>query len=840
MKLLFINAFKGLRKKKIQMFGIAMLVLLSIGVYVGMNSAMDRLEDEYYGYLDKQNVEDVSAGVNIDYAKISIDELNNIINKYLTNMTNEEKLVIDSYKEYLKNNPVYSLQIIYSVKPIFDKYGVTSVLEKDIIDKMAIKYDFSYELEKSKTVTEDKLLMKFLVYNESNKINKIYLIDGKLPKEDNEITILPNYAKENNLEIGDNLKIGDTTYKIVGFAYAPDYVYPLISFSMPIFDEKNNNISYTNEATYEKVNGVNDNSYAIKYNYKTDRQFKFNGDMKNKVFKVFDDESKSLVADMNTITRLSRISALQLEFSSDRLFADYFMYVLLSISILIIIVVTKKRIDDERLQIGVLKSLGYNRFSIATSYLVYPVVGSVIGGILGFLVGLLVQSPIAKVLLSFYNVPLANFSIDMHYLLNSILTPMISLSILSYLIAIIMLRKKPLSLLREGSNLKVNLFSKLVNKITSLLPFDYRFKYSLAFRSIGKLLIVSITSFCTGLLIVLVLVSYNLFNNMIEKSFAGINYKYMVIVNGVLEKEEGDYKDDYVLETNIPLSKIISNGKERTVEEDTNIQVTGLDLNSNYVEILDENKKNIINRLEDKEGIIVSESTKELLDLKEGDKLLFEFEGIKVEYNIVGFSKEYMGYRGYAIRSGLSEKAGFNNNVYSVIYSSDNKYSNLSKMSKEESKDIYNIISLSDLKENIMKQMDRFNGSIYIVIGFASVMALIIIAVIANIVVEENKKTISLMKVMGYKNKRISNIVLNIYTPFVVVAYLLAIPVMLKILKVIVNALVGDIEVVIPIEISPFMAILGLVGLVVAYYLAIALSKRVLNKIPLAIALKRE
>ena len=149
-------------------------------------------------------------------------------------------------------------------------------------------------------------------------------------------------------------------------------------------------------------------------------------------------------------------------------------------------------------------------------------------------------------------------------------------------------------------------------------------------------------------------------------------------------------------------------------------------------------------------------------------------------------------------------------------------------------------MNLEDLKENIEVQMDRFNGSVYIVILFASVMALIIIMVIANIVVEENKKTISLMKVLGYENKRISKVILNIYTPFIIVAYLLSIPVMIRILKAIMKALMGDTEMVIPIEADPFTLGCGLIGLLVAYYLALAFSKRVLNKIPLAIALKRE
>ena len=144
------------------------------------------------------------------------------------------------------------------------------------------------------------------------------------------------------------------------------------------------------------------------------------------------------------------------------------------------------------------------------------------------------------------------------------------------------------------------------------------------------------------------------------------------------------------------------------------------------------------------------------------------------------------------------------------------------------------------MKDNMNKAMQKYNASIYIVITFASIMAFVIIAVIANIVVEENKKIISLMKVMGYKNKKISSIVLNIYTPIIIISYLLSIPVTKEILKQIVSVLAGDMKMTIPISLEPTLAILGLVALLIAYYIAVGLSKRVLNKIPLAVALKRE
>lgn len=846
MKLLFLNALKGLKKKKIQMFGIIFMVMLSTAVYTGMNSAVDRLENRYYNYLDEQNVEDISLSVNIDYLKdIKESDIDYMLDTSLKDITESEKDIVLKYKQLLKN-PYFDVNIIYNVKNIFDKYNALNQIEMKKLDNLKEKYDFHYELEYSKIVQNKKQLIKVIPYNKDKKINKIYLLKGKLPTHEKEITMLEAYAKKNNLKIGDKYKINDIEYKIVGFTYAPDYVYPLISISMPIFDEKNNNIVYVYNDDYNNITGINDNSYAIKYNFKTDRKFEISvgqeentsSEFNDPILKIFN-EKDSVSMDVNTALRITRVGALQLEFASDRLFAKYFLYLLLLISVVIIVVITKKRIEDERLQIGVLKSLGYNKYSIATSYLVYPILGSIIGGLLGFMIGVLVHEPIASVLRSYYTVPLSNYVINFDYLKTSILIPMILLSILSYLIAIIMLQKKPLSLLKEGSNLKVNFFSKLVNKFTRILPFNLKFKYSLAFRSLGKLLIVTITSFCTGLLITLILIGSNLFNNMIDKSFSGINYKYIAYFNSIYFFDNKDESSEYILSTTLELDKIIDkNNKEKKIEKDTTITINGIDKESKYIKLLDENNKNIINKLED--GIILNKNAKENLKLEIGDRIKVKYKDLTLEYKIIDFNEEYMGITGYVKREDLANKLNVDKNSYTTIYSNNNKYNEMDKLTKEEAEKITYLLSVDDLKENINKQMDRFNGSIYIVIFFASLMTLIIIAVIANIVVEENKKTISLMKVLGYENKRISNIVLNIYTPFIIIAYILSVPVMISILKLIIKAIVGDIGVTIPISIDPLISLLGLIGLLIAYYVALFMSKKILNKIPLAVALKRE
>lgn len=855
MGLLFRNAFKGLKRKKIQMFGIILLITLSTGIYVAMNTALDRLEDRYYNYLEEQNVENISGDVLVDYNKdVKLEDLEYLEEHELKEMNEEERELFDLYKMNIaSSNEDIDINLLTNMEYLFTKYEANAYLEKKKLEPLQEEYRFDFEYERSKVVMDDDFIMKVIPYDEGKKINKVYVREGRLPEQEKEITMLEGFAHANNLEIGDSFQIGEEEYKIVGFTYASDYIYPLITFSTPIFDEKKNNIIFMYEEDYKKVTGIFDNTYALRFKDNPPRKFEMTMGEENEEEKeisveedpmgaLFQNENSTIVVGMNTVSRITRIGALQIEFATNRLFADYFLYLLLTISVIIILIVTKKRIEDERLQIGVLKSLGYSKYSIALSYLVYPILGSIIGGIIGFSIGSLLNGTMAHMFLSYYNVPLHGFSVDLSYLKDSICIPLVILSCLSYFIALVMLRKKPLQLLKEGSNLKVNFLSKFVNFVTKPLPFKNRFKYSLASRSIGKLFIVTVTSFATGMLIVLTLIGMNLFNDMVESSFEGMKFDYMAYMNNQYV-DKIDEEDDVVLNISLSLKEVLDkDGKKKEIanlEEDESIGVIGLDKEAKMIELLDEKEESIIHLL-DENSIIVSKNMKEYLELEIGDKIVLQNGEDVLTYTVVGLSNELMSFSAYVDREVLSKQLGYEESVYNVIYSKNEKYKSLSKLNEEELKKIAYVMSFADLKENIMKQMDRFNASIYVVIAFAAIMAFIIISVIASIIVEENKKTISLMKVMGYKSKEISSIVLNIYTPFVIFAYLLAIPTMTSLLKWIVAQLVGDMQITIPITISFTHAMLGLLALLVAYYIAIFIAKRVLNKIPLAVALKRE
>ena len=263
--LLFLNALKGLKKKKVQMGAIILMVMLSTGIYVAMNSSLDRLENRYYEYLDEQKVELFSFSPVINYKiDISSSDMDEIDKTYFVDVLDEERVLIDTYWECLDS---CSEEIYGSIGQIFNKYGANDYIAKRKLDGIVSEYDFYYTKEVSKIIKDDKRLIKAIPYNSSKSINIPYLVEGAFPSNDDEITILPNYAKSNGIVLGDLYKIGNKTYKIVGYAYASDYIYPMISLNVPIFDEKNNNIVFLSENSYNEIVGLNDDTYVARFNY---------------------------------------------------------------------------------------------------------------------------------------------------------------------------------------------------------------------------------------------------------------------------------------------------------------------------------------------------------------------------------------------------------------------------------------------------------------------------------------------------------------------------------------------------------------------------------------------
>lgn len=821
--MLFLNTLRGLKNRKKEVGIITFLILLSSFLYTGFNVALDRINDSYQGYLKSQNVEDVSVSIKIDYEHdISLDMLNKLNNSCFSQILESEKVILDEYYNLLLEEKKIDNDLIVLVEDIFVKYNANEVIENEILSSIKDKYNFDYIKEDYKLIRDHDNLINVLPYRDKE-INKPYLLSGSIPQKE-EITILKEFALKNNIKIGDSYKIFGNIYKVVGFMYAPEFIYPMLSVTTPMLDLAKTNIVYMSEDDYQRLN-IN-NSYTYALTFKNKRNIKQN-DICN--ISVFDHRNIKCFSD-NTL-RFDRINTLASELKNDRLFIKYILYLILIISFLIISIILKREIDYEKNTIGVLKVLGYNCFLIAFSYLPYSIVPSLFGSIFGTILGYAFSNKIAAFLVSDYLVPLKTFNYSYVYIKNIVIYPTIILSLFSYLLLIINLRRSALSLIKDEGSLKIGFVNKLFNRLFSLLSIEHKFKYLFTFRYPFKLLIVQFISFCVSLLILLALLGSNLFNSIIDKSFYGMNYKYVVSLNNFSSDYIGNRDlSDYVLYISLPLTCVKnSNGSIKKISDKYDFSFTAIDSNTKYIHIKNSGKD--INDLLLNDGIIVNRNIFSKLNLSIGDTLVFDN---KLEYKVVGVSDEYINYGVYINRDKLSFDLGFKNSMYSVIYSTDQIYDNYNNSDNR----INNVLNISDIKKNAGKGVEKLNVSFAFISLFALFMSFIIMLSISNIIVLENKKIIALMKVMGYNKKKIKDIVLNIYTPVIILSYFLAIPFTINFLRYFMNKL--DIGMLFTININITQIIIGLILVLGIYFISIMVAQKSLDKISLSVLLKRE
>ncbi|MEG2311185.1 MAG: ABC transporter permease [Bacilli bacterium] len=828
-----------MKRKKVLMLCIILLVLLMTASYVAVNYALDQMDDSYDHYLNKQQVADIAVDVLLDLNRdVSLRELNDFKKKELKNMSYEEKKIISLYEYYLFRKLPIGLQNSYDIMTIFKKYGVDILLSYKKLDVIKNHYDFIYEQERSKTIFTSDIIIKAMPYFCNKEINKFFLIKGRFPVKDNEVTILPDFAREHNLYIGSSYKIGHNVYQVVGFAYASAYIYPLMDISNLLFNKAKNNIVLLMPDDFNSLAGLSDNMYALHFNH-SDNQVNskdvFHNDF---LMKFLASTTDTIIYNDNTVLHMMRTISLPLEFSINRKFSSCFLYLLLGINVFIIIIIMRKIFTSDRLAIGILLSLGYNRLLIAFSYLVYPVVGSIVGGILGYFLGIILHYPLAFIYRNFYALPFDDFKITGEYFLISVCIPCCILVVISLLVMLVMLRKKPLILLKEGSNLKIGLVSRILNRLLCFLPFSWRFKYALAFASLGKLFIVFLISFKTGLIIVFILIGPNLFNNSIDKSFAGIRYDYVVMLNKVATAVKVK-DDDLILTKSLNIVSINDGNRVRLISKNNEVMLSGYDDSPNYFKLFSFHNQNITSMLAN-DGIVISKALQDALKIKVGNTLVFNTNFGNISYRVIGVCAEHLNFVGYVNRNGFSKRLGLLPYSYNRFATRNNKYSSVLNLNSTDLLSVERIVSATDLKNSMCLQVKRFSNIIYAIVIMASFMAFIIMVVMGNMVISENKKIISLMKVMGYSNKKISQIVLTVYRSLVIFAYLLAIPCMLFLLQYVFDLLAVSINMSIDVSLSPLLCLIGFFMMMFVYYISLFISRIMLNKVPLAVVLKGE
>ncbi|MCR5273379.1 MAG: FtsX-like permease family protein [Lachnospiraceae bacterium] len=151
------------------------------------------------------------------------------------------------------------------------QFGVFSKLSEDEIKEIedsgvAIEAHFSFEVN----VGEDDILR---IFKNRESIDKVVLDTGRYAENDGEIVLEKRYCMENNIETGDNIKIGDREYEVTGIGSCVDYDAPFRNFADTAIDSRVFGLGFVTSDEYERLLeeegiGSEDLTYAFVLNDK--------------------------------------------------------------------------------------------------------------------------------------------------------------------------------------------------------------------------------------------------------------------------------------------------------------------------------------------------------------------------------------------------------------------------------------------------------------------------------------------------------------------------------------------------------------------------------------------
>lgn len=713
---------RDILQNKSQFITIFLMILIGVMVYVGIESYMDGMTNAADKFYKENNVQDL----NILGENFTSDDLDKV--KSLDNVNDAERKLV-----------------------------VTGIDGDD----------------KDKTY-----LISFI---ESNNISKFYVFDGEEFDVNKKGVWVDNfYAKENNLHVGDTLKIKYDTFtleeKILGLINVPDHIYDVKDESELIPNRKvfgfvylsSNEIpeEYIKSMAMRKLNIDNEevfNTYVPDFDYKKYIPYNYvmvdvnSKDNVNSVKNDIENNVKSALAIVKIEDTASYLMY-QGEIDEGASYVGIFSGLFLFIALLSVITTMTRVVKKQKIQIGTLKALGFKKSKILLHYVGYGFFVSLLASICGILLGrYFIGAVFLGLEMSFFEVPNGVPIINNSSYVVAALV-IIVVSFITYLTCYKSLRKNPAETLRtelpKVKNGSLNITTKgIFKKLSFSSKWNLRDVIRNKFRTITGA--VGIVGCCT--LIVCAFGMLNSMNHFVKLQFDDLyNFDYKLTLKSDIKSEElKNLENEYGNATSETLGIEIkdANGERKA---NTIFVTDAKDM------VRFQNKKDQFINIDSKDGIYVTSKLAETEGYKIGDKISWHIYGDQTYYEseIVGFNKDPQNQNLTMTREYMES--------LNLSYQPDSLYTNSNLKDIKDIKGVEVVQDIASLKTSMESMLSMMKTMITLIICFAILLGAVIIYNMGILSYSEKQYQFATLKVLGFKDKRIKKIFIeqNIWIAF--------------------------------------------------------------------------
>lgn len=448
---------------------------------------------------------------------------------------------------------------------------------------------------------------------------------------------------------------------------------------------------------------------------------------------------QEFINDSNSIANLSKV----------------FPTIFFVVAILISLISMSRMVEDDRGEIGTLKSLGFSNRHIRKKYILYAFlacfIGCIIGSILGFFLLPMYIWNIYKII---FDIPVFSLDYNPIYVIAGCLIAIICICGTTLLTIRKVVKEKPSELMRPKApaNGKRVLLEK-VPFIWKRLKFSNKVIVRNIFRDKRRVImtIVGILG-CTGL----ILTGFGIRDSIVDiptYQYENVfNFDNMVYLNeGVTDEQINTlFNNNHIKSTlNTNITTGTSNGYS------VNILTTQDELNG----ILSLNDVKTKEKLELEDNkVVISDKLADLTNTKVNDKITFEdANGISYEFTVSDICENYVGHYVFMNKKTYENNIGnYSTNVV-FVKATDDKYEEEISRKLLDSEEVMTVISTESTIRTVDDMLKSLDSVVVILIILSACLSFVVLYNLSYINISERKREIATLKVLGFTNKEVDN-----------------------------------------------------------------------------------
>lgn len=452
---------------------------------------------------------------------------------------------------------------------------------------------------------------------------------------------------------------------------------------------------------------------------------------------------------------------------SDRInnIGKVFPLIFFLVAALVSLTTMTRMVEENRSQVGTLKALGYTRVAIAAHYLIYSLSASLLGSLIGLSLGFRIFPPlILNAYSSLYAIPDRAAPFNIQFSMEGCLLAVLFTSVSSAAATLEELREVPASLMRPKAPAPGKTI--LLEKITFLWN-RLSFSRKVAARNIFRykqrfLMTITGIAACTGLMIAGFALKGAIVG-AVERQFNVINRYDLqaTLTSSINSSEKSDLTGKIMKDTNIK-SLLFSYTKNCSVKGGTSenqdayiVVPENKDDFNDYINLTMREKSLKLND----DGAIITQKLSRIINKKAGDTAEVTINDKIVKVKIAAVTEQYIQHYIYMspdyYQKVTGEKLKYNS-FYGLLKDDSESCENNSSKILTGIKGINSISFKKDAHVSSNMGIKSLNLVVLLLIMSAGVLAFVVIYNLTNININERKRELATIKLLGFYNHELA------------------------------------------------------------------------------------